>query len=392
MKMLAAFRTGLFIADENELALGGGVYYNRFAEAHPEMTIQRVDLAGYRSAKPGILMDYSYPEVREWMLTPMREMAEDYDVDGIELNFIRGNLLFESDEAAEKAPILTEFVREVRRILDRGAEKRHKDRLLLCVRVPDDLSRCKELGMDVGTWIKEGLVEIVMPSQIHGIDWNAPIEDFAALCEGTDCRLLPTIQPAWTPPSTLPQLRAVVHNWYRQGATGFSTFNFLVPRGETEPVDEVLNWLRELRAPDKVAEGERIYPFYGASLSLGKKEVGVRKTLGIPRCAAAALRESRGGAQLRFQAEEWAWDDVMEVDVDGKVLPQVNIQFMDRQLAGMITGHLPRPQEGDSASFLAYAFECYLPPLDTCKEVGLRLVKRADIARDVQVKEIKVVV
>jgi hypothetical protein len=184
----------------------------------------------------------------------------------------------------------------------------------------------------------------------------------------------------------------VVHNWYGQGAKGFSTFNFQHRRSETESLEEALNWLRELRDSDKAAEGERIYPFYGASLSLGKKEMGVRKALVIPRCAAAALRESRGGAQLRFQAEEWAWDDVMEVDVDGKVLPQVKARYNAEVWERFLTVHPAVLKEGNFATWPAYAFECSLPPLDTCKEVGLRLVKRSDIARDVQIKEVEVVV
>ena len=65
----------------------------------------------------------------------MRELAEQYPIDGVELNYIRGGAHFESHEAEGKAGIMTEFVRKVRDIL--------------AVRIFDSIARCRKLGLDV---------------------------------------------------------------------------------------------------------------------------------------------------------------------------------------------------------------------------------------------------
>ena len=55
---------------------------------------------------------------------------------------------------------------------------------------------------------------------------------------------------------------------------------------------------------------------FGVSLSFRRDEIGVRKTVPIPRYA--SLLDSQGQpTTLRFKAQELAPDDVIEIDVDG---------------------------------------------------------------------------
>ena len=50
-------------------------------------------------------MDYSYPEVRAHRLAIMRELAEQDEIDGLDLDFCRWAKHFPRDQGFEKAPI-----------------------------------------------------------------------------------------------------------------------------------------------------------------------------------------------------------------------------------------------------------------------------------------------
>jgi hypothetical protein len=388
MKMLAGIRMGLNRTSEERLRQKGGIYYNPAIQGLRGRTIDDVSLA-FGRPEPGTRLDYSYPEVQELILAPLQEMAEEYPVDGVELNFIRGTLLFESDEAAGKAPILSDFIRRVRKILRRAALRRGRDRLLLSVRIPDKVEWCRQLGMDVETWIKEGLVDIVAPDQIHGINFNAAIEEFVLLCEGTACKVLPSLHQAFGGVGySLANHRAAADNWYRQGASGVSTFNFYF---WMEKTGTDLSWFKQLRDPSQVARSERIYPVQAhkdtlddlyylrtASLSFQKGEVGRRKVIGSPRIE--ALKTEKTQAKLRFKVKEWAWDDVLEVDLNGKVLSGLQSEYFEPSRRGF-----------DSDLWPSYAFQVPLPPGSSTGELGFRLVRRSNIATDVEIKEPEIV-
>ena len=121
-----------------------------------------------RSSHPGIawysgwadqrhnVLDWSYPEVRELVLSPLEEIVELFDVDGIELSG-QGCLFFNADQASRKASIIDRLRSAGSTgILDQAAHKKGKDRLLLCMRIPDDPSVCLRFGLDVGGMDKAG--------------------------------------------------------------------------------------------------------------------------------------------------------------------------------------------------------------------------------------------
>ncbi|MBI2496571.1 MAG: hypothetical protein HYV75_01100, partial [Opitutae bacterium] len=88
----------------------------RFTIDHPDWVIRQPDGRDNETA-----MDYSHPGVREHRLAIMRELATDYDVDGLELNFIRWGKHFPRDEGAAKAPVMTEYIGQIRAMLDEAA-------------------------------------------------------------------------------------------------------------------------------------------------------------------------------------------------------------------------------------------------------------------------------
>ena len=67
-------------------------------------------------------LDYSYPQVRQWMLNIVEEIVQRFDVDGVEFDYIRYFYLFPTNESRRKQPILNEFMRQAREILDQESK------------------------------------------------------------------------------------------------------------------------------------------------------------------------------------------------------------------------------------------------------------------------------
>ena len=54
-------------------------------------------------------LDYGVPEVREHILRVVRDLAERYDMDGLDLDFMRWPVYFKSDEVKANTPLMTDF-------------------------------------------------------------------------------------------------------------------------------------------------------------------------------------------------------------------------------------------------------------------------------------------
>ena len=109
--------------------------------------------------------DYAVPKVRKMMLDYIEEQMLRYDVDGLELDFMREIYCFDYLHADmdECRDIMNEFVRSVRKILDE-AEKKHGHKISLCVRLTRDIDQSRFVGLDARAWAKEGLVDVIVPS------------------------------------------------------------------------------------------------------------------------------------------------------------------------------------------------------------------------------------
>ena len=121
-------------------------------------------------------LDYRQPEVREHYLALIRELITDYSFDVLELDFLRHPPYFPPDNTEEHRGLMTEFVREIRRLLDRPeGDKR------LLVRVPDTAAVSYDLGLDLKTWAREGLIDGVAASAFCHTGWQTEVDEFRRL-------------------------------------------------------------------------------------------------------------------------------------------------------------------------------------------------------------------
>jgi hypothetical protein len=254
----------------------------RFAIDHPEYVIKQPDGRVNETA-----LDYSYPEVRAHRLAIMRELAEDYDIDGLELDFCRWAKFFPRDQGVEKAPIMTSYVGEIRQMLDQAARKRAKKRLTLGVRVPETLRTCWLAGLDVETWVRNGWMDYLAASTWNETDPQVPMEEFSRFTRGR-CELLVLMSDqvggVWTGPPkvkgrgpgqenvsyagmllTAPEARACAANYYAWGADGIFFWNVASDigiRSDTEGKRRMWDWMNAVVDPNRVLIGPRRYHYF----------------------------------------------------------------------------------------------------------------------------------
>ncbi len=121
-------------------------------------------------------LDYGIPAVREHAMAYVRELLERYDPDGLELDWMRFGYHFQPGQEAEGVVILNQFMREVRGLTRQWAGKRGHS-IKLGARVPTLPDAAKGLGMDGVSWVREGLVDMLVPTPFWATtDFDIPIE------------------------------------------------------------------------------------------------------------------------------------------------------------------------------------------------------------------------
>ena len=221
-------------------------------------------------------LNYAKKEVRDYNLAVVREMAERWDIDGLELDWMRFGYCLRPGHEAEDAHFVTEFVRDVRAALDEIGAKKGR-RIALGTRVCYDPDISRELGMDVEEWARLGLLDVIVPHSFLSVDASIPVAKWksriGAVAPGV--KIVPGIDSArerfpWKKfPHDLEVMRpsdyrGVAEIFRRGGADGVYLFN--LPYNGKWPTDGVRHgdmatevYERGLD-PDETADLPRTYP------------------------------------------------------------------------------------------------------------------------------------
>lgn len=170
----------------------------------------------------GLKYDYAKAGTREFRLTQIEEVCRAYDVDGFELDFMRVPHFFQGPKA--ESHFMTEFVRDVRRMMDEigGSREKHLD---LMVILPRTIMECVEIGLDVRAWIDEGLINVVVAKNFIYFEQNLPVREWATLVKNTPV----TFYAGFEQSDTLESFRAGAANYFRGGTDGIYLYNFRLP-------------------------------------------------------------------------------------------------------------------------------------------------------------------
>ncbi len=179
-------------------------------------------------------LDFTHQVVRDRKFEIIEEVCLRYDLDGVELDFIRHPVLFKSifeGEAVtpEQVSLMTAFIRRVRQRMGEIGQERGRP-LLLAVRTPDDLELSLGIGLDLEAWMREGLVDMLFLGGGYA-HFSLPVAKMAKAAHAYDVPLYPCINnPGQLMDGRgIEMTRALATKWYAAGADGIYFWNLTAP-------------------------------------------------------------------------------------------------------------------------------------------------------------------
>ena len=222
-----------------------------FWKAHPEYRV-----GGYEGWGKDAL-NYAIPKVREYFFAILKEIVERYELDGLELDFMRFPYYFpfQPEKMQANSLIMTSFVEKVRRLADSVGTVRGK-KILLSARIPTSLKGCEHLGVDPVTWSHRGLVDFLTLAPFLSTETDIPVAEFKAACGSI---------PIYTcleftigaRQMTREEKRAAAALLYKAGSDGMYLFNYFVAWDAGLQAD--LDVLSELADPALLAGKDKLY-------------------------------------------------------------------------------------------------------------------------------------
>lgn len=115
------------------------------------------------------LWDFERPEVRDYIVRIFEDVCQRYDIDGIELDFIRHPLFFRPNldglpAEPKHVAMLTDMVHRIREVTDRESMKRGRP-IVVSVRAPLSIQSCMDIGLDIRAYLEEDLMDILIAGQ-----------------------------------------------------------------------------------------------------------------------------------------------------------------------------------------------------------------------------------
>jgi hypothetical protein len=208
--------------------------HNPFWRAHPEYWLGDSDQPAYGGRDNTRLFNWLVPAVREHYFAILEELAHNYDIDGIELDFQRCWRLFHDADIEAGLPLLTAFVRRVREMLDALETKRGR-RLQLGVRSLHSVAQCRRFGIDIAAWDRQCLLDMINVSSCFLHSTEVEIEEFLQTAPNSriygEMNYITNMEASKGSPKssrryTLPEhYRAAALNYLTRGSHGISLFN-----------------------------------------------------------------------------------------------------------------------------------------------------------------------
>jgi hypothetical protein len=226
--------------------------------------------------------DYGIKDVREYHFRLIEELADRYDFDGLELDWMRFGFHFRPGHEAEGAELLTEFTGRVRRLLDSWQEKRGH-RIRLGARVASRPQTALGLGMDAVSWAHKGFIDWLVVTPFWATaETDMPVELWRSLLDGTNVELCAGMEVLLRPypesklfqTNSLETMRGAACSFMNRGADQIYLFNYMDSVTTIDKAEDMPQLLREtgnLQAME--AQPRRIVLTYADTLAMGETQV-----------------------------------------------------------------------------------------------------------------------
>jgi hypothetical protein len=211
------------------LAAWQSIGFNQFYAENPSYRLG-TDVTQYAQAA----QNWVYDDVRNFKFNLIQELCTNYDLDGIELDFMRQMYYFDQTATtlSQRQSIMNAFIEDVKAVLlatARAGRTRH-----LSARIPCDLTVCDQVGIDVANLASHGVDMIIVSPSYYTLQASqfAQIKTLAGSMPAT-LEMANNIQPGYWPNGsssyrrcTHEQFYTTAYMGYCYGASGMSLFNF----------------------------------------------------------------------------------------------------------------------------------------------------------------------
>ena len=233
----------------HDVDVPGSPLLSEFWKKHPEYRV-----GGYEGWG-AMALNYAKPEVRDYYFALLEEVCTRYDIDGLELDFMRFPYYFPSTvKMKEYAGMMTKFIRRVRTMTDARGKERGRP-LLLTARVPSTLKGCEYVGLDPAAWTRERLIDFLTVSPFLSTEVDIPVKEFKTACPGIP--VYASIEYTLADrPMTREITRAAAATLFAAGADGIYSFNHFCQR-ESGPED--FDVFAEINRPETLQRKTKIY-------------------------------------------------------------------------------------------------------------------------------------
>lgn len=342
----------------------------QFKKEHPELLLfQPKDIGRVRPNSDwpqpylrATAIDYGRPEIRDQQFAIIDDVCRRYDIDGIELDFLRNPIYFRPTLECrpcepEHLEIMTDFIRRLREMTEQVGRERDRPLLIAC-RVPSRIDCCRKIGFDIQRWLADDLIDVVVSSLEDdpftgsakeltdlGHRYNVPV--YACLSE---------TQPGLAGLDSSAVWAAIATNAWNAGVDGVYTFN------HGDPNSSVWN---DIGDPAKLATMDKVFAVDNLGKHRGKEHVysqkgrlpvdlspGKTSSIVLPVGDDIATRAGNGEVRrlsLRIYIDRMTYSDEIEFMFNGRVLETEVIYATDGDSPVVCSNFLLRTEPDPSS-------------------------------------------
>lgn len=149
-----------------------GSYFNCPPQRNPKFRLRGKPL-NPKDADEKFLQvcNFEYTEVRDYYLDLIRELIEDYDFDGMELDWLRYPACCEPPASKQAIDTLIQWQSDIRAVADARAKVTGKP-YYVGMRIPPRIGAMRTIGLDVVVMAREGLIDFVTLSNFWQTSWD----------------------------------------------------------------------------------------------------------------------------------------------------------------------------------------------------------------------------
>ncbi|MBN1344405.1 MAG: hypothetical protein JXQ73_17080 [Phycisphaerae bacterium] len=300
-------------------------------------------------------VDFARADVRRRTLELIEDVATDYDVDAIDLDWLRHPIHFRQTllgkpVTRQQIELITGVVRDARKLAARIGDKRGRP-ILLSARVPMTITQGLYIGTDAETWLKEGLIDLLTIGGGY-VPFSMPTGELASLARRHEVPVYPCISAsgmtrrkpygsggiygaqAW---------RATASNAFDAKADGVSLFNLFPQPGADQHNELVRQVFSQAGEPATLAGKDKLFCLDNAAHMAGcgytnhivpyaaclPKPVEPGKTLTVTLPVGDDATRAKS-ITLRVQTDKPA---ALEASLNGARVPLAAAPELDRQIA-----------------------------------------------------------